>query len=75
VRSISIEKLVYCRVLTRDGLGAAGVGDAYESLDEDAVLVVVPISEDDGELAIVSMYFAGRMEDERCAETVDVLTL
>jgi hypothetical protein len=61
--------------LTGDGFGTSGVCNADESLDEDAVLVVIPISEDDGVLCIVSVCFYGTMEDEWGADTVGILTL
>ena len=35
------------------GLGTAGVGDADELVEQDGVLVVVPVAEDDGELLVV----------------------
>ena len=58
-----------------DGLGTAGVCDADELLEEDLVLVVVPVTEDDGELLIVLVLLLWRMDDYRSTKTVDVLTL
>ena len=60
---------------TGHGLGAAGVRDADELLEEYVVLVVVPVSEDDGELLIVRVLLLRRVDDHRSAKTVDVLTL
>ena len=61
--------------LTRDGFSTSWIGDANEVLEEGRVLFVVPVAEDDGELFIVRVYFGWRMEEERCAETVNVLSL
>ena len=60
---------------TGDGLGAAGVGDADELVEEGGVLVVVPVAEDDGVLRVVRVGFFFGVDDERCAQTVDVLAL
>ena len=38
---------------TWDGLGTAGVGDADELVEQDGVLIVVPVAEDHGELLVV----------------------
>ena len=57
------------------GLGTTGVGDADELVEKDGVLVVVPVTEDDGELFIVRVFFRGRVDDHWRAETIDVLTL
>ena len=58
-----------------DGLSTARVRDADELLEQDLVLVVVPVSEDDGELFVVLVLLLWRVDDYRGAETVDVLTL
>ena len=61
--------------LTRDGFSTSWIGDTNESLEEGRVLTMVPVAEDDGELIVVRVYFGWRVEEKRCAETVDVLSL
>jgi hypothetical protein len=61
------------KVLTRNRLGPAGVGDVDELLDEDVVLVVVPVAEDDCELFVVGVGLLGGMDEERGAQTINVL--
>lgn len=61
--------------LTGNRLSSTGVGDADELAEKDAVLVVVPITQDDGEFLVIVMLFCGRVDDYWCTETVDVLAL
>ena len=60
---------------TGHGLGAAGVCDADELLEEGLVLVVVPVAEDDGELGVVAVFLLWWVDDDGGAQTVDVLAL
>ena len=57
------------------GLGTTGVGDADELVEEDGVLVVVPVAEDDGELGVVTVFLLWWVDDDGGAEAVDVLAL
>lgn len=60
---------------TRHGLSTAGVGDADELVEEDRVLVVVPVTENNRELFVVLVLLLRRVDNYRCAKTIDVLTL
>lgn len=60
---------------TGDGLSTTGVEDAQELLRQIDVLVVVPVTQDDGELFIVLVRLDSRVDDERRAESIDILTL
>lgn len=68
-------RLIYEMPLTRNGFGTSGIGDADELFDELAVLVVVPVTENNGEFFVVALDFLGGVDDEWGAETVDVLAL
>ena len=57
------------------GLGSTGVSDRDELLEEHVVLVVVPVTQDNGELFIVGMHFLRGVDDYRCTKSVDVLAL
>ena len=59
----------------RDGLGTTGVGDADELVNEDRVLVVVPVAENDGELFVIRVLFRWWVDDDGCTKTIDVLSL
>ena len=51
------------------------VVNVQELLDKDRVLLMVPVSENDGVLLVVLVHFNWVVDDERRTETVNVLTL
>ena len=57
------------------GLGSTRVSDRDELLEEHVVLVMVPVTQDNGELFIVGMHFLRGVNDYRCTKSVDVLAL
>ena len=63
------------RRLTRDRLGAAGVGETDKLAQESCVLVVVPVAEDDGKLLVVCMRFLLRVNDDGRTKSVHILAL
>ena len=53
----------YSESLTGNGLGTTGVGDADELLQENRVLIVVPVTEEDTELPVVLVPFLWRVDN------------
>ena len=53
----------YSESLTGNGLGTTGVGDADELLQENRVLIVVPVTEEDTELPVVLVSFLWRVNN------------
>jgi hypothetical protein len=64
-----------CNSLTRDRLRAAGVCDTDKLFEQDAVIVVVPVSEHDREFLVVSIRLVQRVNNERRAQTVGIVSL
>ena len=63
------------RRLTRDRLGAAGVGETDELAQESCVLVVVPVAEDDSELLVVCVRLLLGVNDDGRTKSVNILAL
>ena len=53
----------YSESLTGNGLGTTGIGDADELLQENRVLIVVPVTEEDTELPVVLVSFLWRVNN------------
>ena len=60
---------------TRDRLGSTRVGDVDELLEKDCVLVVVPVTKDDGELLVVLVFLLWWVDDHRRTKTIHILPL
>ena len=58
-----------------DGLRTTRVGDADELGEEFSMFGVVPVTKDDSELLVVGMGLGFGVDDDRRAQTVDVLAL
>lgn len=61
--------------VTRHGFCTDGVAYADEALQQFSMLFVIPVTEEDSELLVVLVCFAGRMQDEGSTKSVDILTL
>jgi hypothetical protein len=55
--------------------GAAGVSDADELFHENIMFLVVPVTQNDSIFVVVGMYFLSRVNDQRTAKSIDVLSL
>jgi predicted site-specific integrase-resolvase len=61
--------------LTRDRLSTTRVTYIDELLDQDGVLLVIPVAENHGEFFVVLVMFSRRMYNERSAKPIYVLAL
>jgi hypothetical protein len=62
-------------IRTGNGFCAAGVFDRNELVEENRVLVMVPVTENDGEFVVILMHLFRRVDYNGCAQAVDVLAL
>lgn len=55
--------------------GTTRVGYVDELLEEDAMLLVIPVAEDDCVFLVIFVHFLWRVDDHGCTETVNILAL
>lgn len=61
--------------LTRDRFRAARIGDAEEVVPKTIILLVVPVTENNGKFFVIGMHFILWVKDERCPQSVHIFTL
>lgn len=62
-------------LITRDGLGTSRIRNVDELLQQDSVFFVIPVPKNNSEFFVVCCDFFWRVKNQRCSQTVDVLTL
>ena len=61
--------------ITWDRLGSSGICDVNKLLEEDRMLIMIPVSKNYSEFFVVCMCFLEWMEDDRSTEPIDILSL
>lgn len=61
--------------LTGHRLSSTWIRDVDKFLDENTMLLVVPITQNHSEFLVVSVNLRGRVDGHGCAQPIDILTL